>query len=297
MTRQLVLRVVLALASTMLHPSAFSEGHYIGGVEGTQAASVPPPGVYFMSYLVHYNMTRFQEPGSHERLPTQNTGTINAMANGLVWITPSQLLGADYGMQVIAPLTRASLKLEGAGVRDQHTGLGDIYVSPLLRAWHGERWDAVTALGAWLDNGKSDSPVMPGKGYKTTMLTGGATYYFDKAKTISGSVLARYEINSRNKTGIRPGDQLTMEWGLAKNLGSVQVGLVGYSQWQTTNNQGTGTFGQRGHRHALGGELIYPIPSAGLVLKGAFYQEVDVKAGDTAQARGQLLRFTVMKQF
>jgi hypothetical protein len=129
------------------------------------------------------------------------------------------------------------------------------------------------------------------------MLTGGLTYYFDGAKTVSGAALMRYEFNGRNSAGMRLGDQLTLEWGLGKSFGAVSAGLVGYSQWQTTNDSGAGASANKAARHAVGAELVYPIPGAGVFLKGALYKEVSAKAGTGAQPKGSLLRFTLVKAF
>ena len=129
------------------------------------------------------------------------------------------------------------------------------------------------------------------------MLTGGLTYYFDGAKTLSGAALVRYEFNGKNSAGYRPGDQLTLEWGLGKSFGAVSAGLVGYSQWQTTNDSGPGASSDKAARHAVGAELVYPVPGAGVFLKGALYKEVSAKAGTGPQAKGSLLRFTLVKAF
>ena len=129
------------------------------------------------------------------------------------------------------------------------------------------------------------------------MLTGGLTYYFDGAKTISGSALARYEFNSRKDNGIRPGQQLTVEWGLGKSFGTFSAGLVGYSQWQTTKDHGVGASNDKSSVHAVGAEVVYPIPSAGVFLKAAAYKEVSAKGGTNPQPKGSLVRFSLVKAF
>ena len=102
----------------------------------------------------------------------------------------------------------------------------------------------------------------------------------------------------RDKLNLRvEGDQLTLEWGLGKSFGAVSAGLVGYSQWQTTNDSGAGASNSKAARHAVGAELGYPIPGAGVFLKGALYKEVSAKAGTGAQPKGSLLRFTLVKAF
>lgn len=290
----------LALASALLAlagTGAQAAGHYVAGVEGSQAASVPPPGMYYLGYLVNYNINDFRAPGSSTNLPGHNRGTVTALANRFVWITSHKVLGADYGMEAIVPVLRTSLTINAAGISDTRSGVGDIYLGPLVLGWHGAQWDAVAAAGIWLDNASSSDPASPGKGYKSTMLTGGLTYHFDAAKTLSGAALARYEFNGRDDAGFRPGNQMTVEWGLSKSLGTVSVGLVGYSQWQTSTDSGAVASRDKSARHALGAELVYPIPGAGMFLKGAYYQELRSKAGTGAEPKGSLVRLTLVKAF
>jgi hypothetical protein len=46
------LKTTLALAASLCAGlGAQAAGHYVPGVEGVQAASVPPPGVYYVGYL------------------------------------------------------------------------------------------------------------------------------------------------------------------------------------------------------------------------------------------------------
>lgn len=247
---------LVLLATTGAH----AEGHYVAGVEGLQGPSVPPPGMYYLGYLVHYDINSLRAPGSSDALPGRNKGSVTAVANRLVWVTKHKFLGADYGMETIIPVMRTSLDFANS----KDSGVGDVYVGPLVLGWHGAQWDAVAAAGMWLDTASTSQPAAPGKGFKSTMLTGGLTYYFDGAKTITGSALARYEFNTRKDNGIRPGQQLTVEWGLGKSFGTFSAGMVGYSQLQTTRDKGAGARSDKSSVHAVGAEVVYPIPSAGV---------------------------------
>jgi hypothetical protein len=289
-----------ALAATLSAASFFTHagGHYVPGVEGLQGASVPPPGMYYLGYLVNYSIDELRAPGSSNAVPLSNTGTVSALANRLVYITSTKLLGADYGMEAIVPVLRKSLTFNAPGISESSTGVADVYLGPLVLGWHGGNWDAVAAAGVWFDNASSDKPSSPGNGYKSTMLTGGTTYYFDAAKSWTGSALLRYEMNSTQSNDFKPGNQLTMEWGFGKSLGAVQVGLVGYDQWQTSNDSGPGASGDHAERHAIGAEVVYPLmKEAGVMLKAAYYDEYSAKGGSNPQAKGATLRFTFIKAF
>ena len=296
MQKKFAAAAVLALLGGLVPLAAQAEGHYVPGVEGIQNASVPPPGFYYLGYLVHYDIGNFRAPGSSTNLPGSNSGKVTALANRFVWMTGHKVLGADYGVEAIVPVLRTSLDIGAAGISDRHTGVGDVYLGPLVLGWHGTQWDAVAAAGMWLDNASTSHPASSGKGFKSTMLTGGLTYYFDSAKTISGAGLLRFERHGKMDNGFRHGNQLTLEWGVGKAFGPLQAGVVGYSQWQTSNDSGFGASNSKSSRHALGGEVAYPL-APGLVVKGALYKELRAEAGTGAQPKGTLLRMTLLKAF
>jgi hypothetical protein len=105
-------------------------------------------------------------------------------------------------------------------------------------------------------------------------------------------------MNSSQSNSFKPGNQVSMEWGFGKSLGTVQVGLVGYDQWQTSNDSGPGASADHAERHAIGAEVVYPLmKEAGVMLKAAYYDEYSAKGGSNPQATGSTLRFTVVKAF
>lgn len=289
------MNAALALVATLAGGAAQAEGHYVTGVEGLQGSSVPPAGNYYLGYLVNYDINGFQAPDSKDGI--SGSGQVTALANRIVKITDTKLFGADYGFETIIPVLRTSVKVGPLDASD--SGVGDVYVGPLVLGWHGPQWDAVAAAGMWLDTASNTlgDPTSPGKGYKSTMLTGGLTYYFDPSKTISGSALFRYEYNGKKDNGVRPGEQLSLEWGVGKNYGAYSLGVVGYSQWQLSHDKGTAAVAGKAERHAAGLELVYPVASAGLFLKGAAYKEFSVHGGSGPEPKGNLFRLSLVKPF
>ncbi len=285
--------MVIGLGASLCAQAA---GHYVPGVEGVQAATVPPAGFYYLGYLVDYKAD-MRAPGTKHDLPGGNSIHVKALANRLVWISNIKILGADYGVEAIVPVQRTKLNLGVVPLHDTDSALGDIYLGPIVLGWHGSNWDAVGAAGYWFRNGSTDSPASPGLGYGSTMLTAGGTYYFDAAKTWTLSVLARYEFNHRDSHGFKAGQMLSVEWGLGKVVGPVVIGLVGYTHQQTSKDNGPGAFNDKASRSSVGAELTYPMPSLGLFLKGAFFHEYYSKASTNPEPKGQLLRFSLVKAF
>ncbi|MBL1378823.1 SphA family protein [Zobellella iuensis] len=277
----------LALA-TLCGPALAANGHYVPGVEGLKGPVVPPAGTYYRGYLVHYDFDEIKLPNG-DTAPLK--GNVTALANRFIHITEQQLLGADYGFETIIPVQRNDFDFANS----KESGVGDIFIGPLVLGWHGQQWDAVFAAGIWLDTGdySSTEPASIGKGYKTTMLTLGGTYHFDAAKSWSASALSRYEIKSKqDETGITPGDSWLVEWGIGKRLDNgLELGLVGYDAWQLENSKGAPA--GKAEKHALGVEAGYFWPSLMLGLNAAYLNEYQVKNGPS----GDLFRLTLTKVF
>ena len=70
----------LALSAT---PALAVNGHYVGGVEGTKGASVPPEGLYYRGYLVQYEIDSIQDDDSND-VPLDNEGSVTALARPLL---------------------------------------------------------------------------------------------------------------------------------------------------------------------------------------------------------------------
>lgn len=291
------LAAALALGGGALSTTSLAaNGHYVPGVEGINGASAPPPGLYYRGYLVHYNIDSLRD-GSGNAAPGHNGGEVTALANRFVWMTDRRVLGANYGLEAIVPIQDISLRFDGVGVRDRDSGVGDLFLSPLILAWHSERWDAVAAAGYWFDTGDfaADRPASIGKGFGSTMLTLGGTWYLDSERSWSLSALSRYEIHGeQDDTGITPGDSLVVEWGLGHRLDNgLTLGLVGYDAWQLERDSGAAASGDKAEQHAIGAEVGYFWPALGLGLNGAFYHEYDNRAAP----QGDLLRLTLTKAF
>jgi hypothetical protein len=289
------LRTVLMMAVLSgLAMQAYADGHYVPGIEGVKAASVPPAGNYYIGYGVNYDINALKAPGTGTDIPGSNTGSVTAIAHRFVHMTNKKVLGADYGMEAIVPMIKKDLDFANSSA----SGIGDIYVGPVVLAWHGSMWDAAAAAGFWFDNADSKEMASPGNGYNGTMLTAGGTTYLNADKSVSASALMRYEINGKTDAGFEPGDQVSVEWGLGKKLNDLtEVGLVGYDQMQVTHDKGTKTSSDKFSKHAVGLEVSRTVKSLGGMVKAAYYDEYDVSAGSTPAASGGTFRVNFVKPF
>jgi len=87
-----------------------------------------------------------------------------------------------------------------------------------------------------------------GSGYWTNSPTAGETFYLTKNKRTLFSAYQLYEFHTTQQgTNIHPGQAFNLDYSLMQILPLqedmhtlLQFGLVGYGQWQTSNNSGPG---------------------------------------------------------
>jgi len=263
--------------------------HYPAGVEGVKAASLPPPGLYLRDYNYLYFADRF-----HGGPPNFDL-TAYVQAPRLVWITDLQLLGGNYGADVLVPFAYQRLKFQG--FKDSSFDLADIFFEPITLSWHPPQFDLAVGYGFWAPTGpySATDPVSAGKNFWTHMLTAGATWYPDADKTWSLSVLNRYEFNQENDdVDLTPGQVYTLEWGVSKGLSkNIEVGAAGYYQQQTTHETGTQASDHLANVVAVGPEIGLVCPYTGVMTALRWLYEIDANH----RPQGNTVDITLTKRF
>lgn len=127
------------------------------------------------------------------------------------------------------------------------------------------------------------------------MLTAGATWYPDQEKKWAMSALSRYEISHRKKdTDITPGQAYTLEWGASYAVRkTVDVGVVGYYQLQTTKDCGSGADDVKDQVVAIGPEVNMFCPKLGLFTSIRYNYEILSEA----RFQGHTVAVTFTKRF
>jgi hypothetical protein len=277
--------------------SAGETGHYVNGVEGIKASTLPPPGFYYRMYNVYYDADEIMDEDG-DALDVGLDVHVYALVNRFVWISDIKMLGADFGADVIIPLVYTDLEIKAFDVDDDEFGLGDIAIEPFVLSWHGARYDASFGLAVYVPTGETAEPASPGKDFWTGLVTLGGTYYFDVEKTWSASILSRYEIHSeKDETDVRPGNDFHFEWGIGKTLAKIwDVGLAGYCQWQVTDDSGSDVEWDKGVHDrvfAVGPEVTVFIPPARSFLSLRSLWEFGAKD----RTEGQVIALTLTKAF
>ena len=167
--------------------------------------------------------------------------------NSFVWVSATEVLGgARFSMSATLPIANNSLTSDTAGAISGGGGFGDSYYQPVILGWQRKRAAIRAVYGFLAPTGSfepgADSNV--GSGYWTHVLSSGQTVYLTASNTIAVSAFQMYEFHTtQHGTGIQPGQTLDLDYSvtrmfLPRNDVRVQVGVVGYGQWQTTDKSG-----------------------------------------------------------
>jgi hypothetical protein len=162
------------------------------------------------------------------------------------------------------------------------SGLADLWVQPFTLGWHLKRAD-LQVMNAWMiPTGRywPGASNNVGSGYFGNHLQTGTTFYITKNKGTSANLFTDWEVHAAkrgtNNTFKTPGQAFTVEWGLGqilplkKDLSQLlQLGAIGYDQWQVTDNGGSISVGNivlpasklpYYSVHAVGGQVTYIAP-------------------------------------
>lgn len=290
------LAAAIAACATSLQAQLPVGSHYPVGAEGIKGSSLPPPGIYLRDYNFCYTATKV------DGAPVDVDLFAYVQAPRLIWITKQEILGANYGMDIIVPFAYKNIYADAPIGTAGQFNLADIQLEPLLLSWHLKKFDVAAGYAIWMPTGNFDSSTpakyltSPGSGFWTHMFTLGTTWYPDENKTWAFSLLNRYEINTeQDDTDITPGNMLTMEWGLSKSvMQGVDVGVVGYYQQLVTKDTGgTSASPHFSHVVAVGPEVNAFWPKIGLF--SSLRYEVEVDAANRPQ--GQTVVLTLTKPF
>jgi hypothetical protein len=242
--RSILERVLLGAALMSCAGQAHAQllGHNTPGDFGLQSGSQAPPGIYLVAPLyVRYDADTIRN-GLGNSLPTETEVAVNAYVFGVTWVANTKVLGANYSLQFYLPFTNNALEAPILGL-DQSTGTGltDVYLQPINLGWHTKNADFIAGLGVFAPTGRYEVEADDnlGLGMWTFEVFGGATFFFDEAKSWHVATTAFYETHTEKEgSDVRVGDILTFEGGLGKSFkqGMWNVGLAYYAQFKLTDD-------------------------------------------------------------
>jgi hypothetical protein len=143
------------------------------------------------------------------------------------------------------PVARNSLTSDATGPISGGGGFADSYYQPFILGWETKSAGIRAAYGFLAPTGRFEATANDnvGSGYWTHVVSSGQTFYLTNDKATAVSAFQMYEFHTTQKdTNIHPGQNLDLDYSVTRTIpvGSgmgVQVGLVGYGQWQTTDKK------------------------------------------------------------
>jgi len=261
--------LVFLLVLTAAQPArAQQKGQYLPGTSGLNSGLQAPPGFTYANVFTYYSSSTIKDPNG-ETIPSLGGLDMIVDQNLFVYTTKWKLLGAAVGVLLDVPVANASITAPILDIEGGGAGLSDIYIEPLNLGWHLPQADIRAAYGFVAPTGRYSPGATDniGSGYWGHFLSLAGTFYPDKTRFWSISANGVYEFHQQKESSdITPGQTFTLEygagrlWPMGKQL--IQVGVVGYGQWQTSDNGGQDAANSfNGYRvAAIGPQLSLIIP-------------------------------------
>jgi hypothetical protein len=235
-------------------------GQYPAGAFGQMKVGIlPPPGFVLENGTLAYTAKEFVN-GDGSKQDLETTVLVNRTLG--MWVTDKKVLGADFAMAAAIPFGNFAAPRPQPGEREA-LGLGDIYLQPLTLGWHRAPFHVTASYGAFAPTGRYEfgRNDNTGRGFWSHLLTLGGTYLQDAPRPWHFTLQGRYEIPMEIQgTDIRPGQAFLIEYGVGKQISDrIDLGLVGYGAWQTTDIKGSDFKGDpRNYRYmGLGPEIQF----------------------------------------
>jgi hypothetical protein len=296
--------LAFAIVCLLLVPATASaqvRGVYPLGMSATNSGVTPEPGFSYVNQLLIY--TRDELKGPHGELQATGRQSVVMDLNSFVWVSKREILGARFSMSATLPIANNSLTSDLEGDISGGAGLADSYYQPFILGWEMKR-AAIRGIYGFLaptgrfEVGASDNV---GSGYWTHVVASGQTFYLTADHTTAFSAFQMYEFHTtQDGTGIHPGDTFDLDYSVTRtfSLGrnvQLQAGLVGYSQFQTTDKTGPNITAEQAIAHyrvnALGFTSNVNLPSQKLNLGFKYFSELTGRAtfqGYSAQISGSI---------
>jgi hypothetical protein len=294
----------LVLICALPSPSQ-QKGQWVPGQFGLNAGVIPDPGITYANLALNYSSSQLNDSNGNRILPNV-TGTYSFWVDeNIFYYVPERKFLGGYFMpyaavnyasgEVVAALNGTNLGTSAGG-----SGLADTYVQPVNMGWHLKRADFVAGYAFTAPTGRYTAGAADnvGSGYWGNNITSGTTFYITKNKGTSANLATDWEIHGQKTVAsavlgqlskITPGQAFNMEWGvgqvlpLKKDLSMLaQVGLVGYDQWQVSDNGGNYLVAGRPvpaslapyySVHGIGFQTNFILPAKNLALFFKYYDE------------------------
>jgi hypothetical protein len=283
---------------------AQERGQYIPGFSGLNSGIQAPEGFSYVNIFTWYPSSTFKDQNGN-KAPINFDLDLIADFNLVTYTTKAKFLGANYGMSFGVPIVNTPISLPRLGLGISPTGIGDIYVEPLNLGWKGKKADTKFAYGFIAPTGKfgaaSDTTTTDYWGHQITIAS---TIYLSPNKLTQASISTNWEFHQKKRhEDLKVGNNMTLEGGVGKiwvkNQGKqlIQAGIVGYAEFQLTNDSGTAVpplaAGNKDRVFALGPEFGVILPPK----KFSFFVRLLPEFGARNRTQGVTVMAGLVKSF
>lgn len=301
--------LVLALLLTPSFPARAGEGAFSLYLQGTWddfgAALWGPPGVVVKLDNFYLDQSAGARPMGGRVAVDADVRSVGTIVK-LAYQAEGGILGARFGAAIAIPLmwgmtVEPAITAGQFGVerRDTGSGLGDIYIAPVMLNWTFGNHHLSLAPGIFTPTGSYSSNRLanPGRNQWGFNIGGSWTWLHPRGYEIS--VTAGYLINTRNNaTNYTTGNAVHVDWLIGHHFSEqFGIGFVGYWYQQVTDDSGArplafATRGFRGSGLGLGAAVLWtPAAFEGRAsLIGKWVHDV----GSTNRFRGDLVMISAV---
>jgi hypothetical protein len=298
--------LALVIAGGVLPIRAQQKGQYLPGQFGLNSGIMPESGFTYANISINYFADTLKDASGNTG-PATGSYNLWAVENIFFYKPDFKLLGGKMVFGIFAPtFANGSVTEENLGFQAGGFGIADIFVQPLTLSWRFKR------AGLWVGDGfvAPTGRYTPGasnnigSGYWGNQLLTGSTVYLTKNKGTSANLFTDWEAHGQKQTSNTyhetPGQTFTIEWGVGQVLPLdkgfsklFQIGLVGYDQWQVSNNTGLLASGVPARLvpfysvHAIGFQTNFILPRKNL----NFYFKFEPEFSATARVEGRTVVF------
>ncbi len=244
----IVILAAWVLLSFAVTSPAQQKAQWVPGQKGLNAGVLPDSGLTFANVTINYSASTLNN-AQGKRVITPGDYDIWAVETAIFYVPNVNVLGGKLAFSAVLPAANGSLTVPQFGVSGGGYGYADTWLQPVTLGWKKPRADFNFGYGITVPTGRyvDGATNNVGSGYWGHNVLSNWTVYLNKNKATTANLATIWELHSKKDgSKITPGQAFTMEWGLGQLIPLdkqfkklLQIGLVGYDQWQVTDNSGT----------------------------------------------------------
>lgn len=305
MRAELALRLFALTSFVLLAPvQGQVRGVYPVGMNATNSGVTPEAGFTYSNLFVFFS--RDEEKGSHGEITATGQNSVMMDMNTFVWVSKKEigLLGGPvFSASATLPIANNSLSSDVHGALSGGGGFADSYYQPFILGWRKRRAAIRVIYGFLAPTGSfsAGANTNVGSGYWTSVVASGQTIYLDRSKATAFSAFQMYEFHGTQQgTMVHPGQTLDLDYSFTRTFPlqrglRLQLGVVGYGQWQTTDKRGPNLTPEQAIAHykanALGFAANALLPEKNVSVGVKYFHEFECRStfqGYTLQISGAI---------